>query len=138
MRWSEIQTRPSDKTLRQFAVLWIAFFGGIAVYQGYVRERTTVASALGALGVIVGLAGLVAPRVIRPVYVGWMVAAFPIGWVVSHLILGVIYYGLFTPLSAIFRVKGRDTLRRRPHRDVTSYYLPKKTPGDPASYLRQY
>jgi Saxitoxin biosynthesis operon protein SxtJ len=137
MHWSEIQFRPSDKTLRQFAGICIVFFGGIAAYQGYFHGRTTVAVVLGTLAAVIGSVGLAAPRLIRPIYVGWMVAAFPIGWVVSHLILAVIFFGLFTPLAALFRLMGRDALnRRRP--DLDSYFVPKTTPADPASYLRQY
>jgi hypothetical protein len=138
MHWSEIQFRPSDKTLRQFAGIWIVFFGGIAAYQGYFRERMTIALALGSLAAVVGLLGLAAPRAIRPIYVGWMVAAFPIGWVVSHLILALIFYGLFTPLATLFRLMGRDALHRKPRQGVDSYFVPKTTPVDPASYLRQY
>jgi hypothetical protein len=67
-----------------------------------------------------------------------MVAAFPIGWVVSHLILALIFYGLFTPLAALFRLTGRDTLHRRPQPELDSYFVPKSTPADAASYLRQY
>jgi hypothetical protein len=138
MRWSEIQFRPSDTTLRQFAGLWIAFFGGIAAYQGWIRERTTLALTLAAVGGVVGLLGLIAPKLIRPIYVGWMVAAFPIGWAVSHLILAIIFYGLFTPLALYFRLIGRDALQRGPRPELDSYYVPKTTPADPASYLRQY
>jgi hypothetical protein len=138
MRWSDIQFRPSDKTLRQFAGIWIVFFGGIAAYQGYFHQRTNVAIALGTLAAVVGLPGLAAPRIIRPIYVSWMVAAFPIGWVVSHVILAMIFYGLFTPLGAIFRMMGRDALHRQRGRELESYFVPKITPADPASYLRQY
>jgi hypothetical protein len=138
MRWSDIQFRPSDKTLRQFAGVWIVFFGGIAAYQGYFRERTTIALVLGLVAGVVGILGLAVPRSIRPIYVGWMIAAFPIGWVVSHAILALIFYGLFTPLAALFRVLGRDPLHRKPRPGIDSYFVPKTTPVDSASYLRQY
>jgi hypothetical protein len=138
MHWSDIQFRPSDKTLRQFAGIWIVFFGGIAAYQGYFRERTAVALVLGSLAAVVGLLGLAAPRSIRPIYVGWMIVAFPIGWVVSHLILALIFYGLFTPLAALFRLMGRDALHRRRAHGADTYFVPKATPADPRSYLRQY
>jgi Saxitoxin biosynthesis operon protein SxtJ len=138
MQWSDIQFRPSDKTLRQFAGIWIVFFGGIAAYQGYFRDRTTVALALGSLAAAVGLLGLAAPWSIRPIYVGWMVAAFPIGWVVSHVILALIFYGLFTPIAVLFRLLGRDALHRRPPQGFDTYFVPKTTPAAPRSYLRQY
>ena len=137
MRLSEIQFRPPDRTLRQFAGLWILFFGGLAIYQGGFRERTTLALVLAGLALVVGLLGLVAPRLIRPIYVGWMIAAFPIGWVVSHVVQALIFYGLFTPVALVFRLIGRDVLRRRRRPEVVSYFVPKTIPTDPASYLRQ-
>jgi hypothetical protein len=58
--------------------------------------------------------------------------------VVSHVILALIFYGLFTPLAALFRLLGRDPLHRKPRRGIDSYFVPKTTPVDSASYLRQY
>ena len=37
MHWSDIQFDPPRKTLRQFAGLWLVFFGGMALWQGLVR-----------------------------------------------------------------------------------------------------
>ena len=34
MQWSDIQFDPPRKTLRQFAGLWLVFFGGLALWQG--------------------------------------------------------------------------------------------------------
>ena len=33
MQWSDISTRSRRRTLRQFALIWIVFFAGLAVYQ---------------------------------------------------------------------------------------------------------
>ena len=33
MQWSDIPFDPSRKTLRQFAGLWLVFFGGMALWQ---------------------------------------------------------------------------------------------------------
>jgi hypothetical protein len=66
-----------------------------------------------------------------------MIAAFPIGWAISHLVLAILYYGLFTPVAAVFRMTGRDELNlRRPVRS-DSYWSPKSTANDAAEYLRQ-
>ena len=43
MRWSDIQFNPPRKTLRQFAGLWLVFFGGMALWQALVRGRTGLA-----------------------------------------------------------------------------------------------
>ena len=138
MQWSDIPFRPATRTLRQFAGLWILFFGFGAVWQALVKGNTTAAVVLGLLAVTVGPVGLVWPRVVRPIFVGWMVVVFPIGWVVSKVILAVLFYGLFTPIGLLFRLLGRDPLARRRRRDLSTYWTPKALPDDPKRYLRQF
>lgn len=138
MRWSDIPFRPSDRTLRQFAGLWILFFGGFACWHGLVRERATLGAVAAALAISVGPIGLVWPRLIRPIFVGWMVVAFPIGWTVSRVILSVVYWGVFTPVALFFRAMGRDNLQLRPQPAHATYWLVKVPATEPASYFRQF
>jgi hypothetical protein len=138
MRWSDIQFRPPEKMLRQFAGLWLVFFGALASWQWLWRDRPTAALIIGTLAVTIGPIGLIWPRLIRPIYVAWMVVAFPIGWIVSNEVLALIFYGLFTPVALFFRLRGRDPLMRRARPVGETYYLPKSTPADMRQYLRQY
>lgn len=137
MRWSEIPFHPSERTLRQFALLWIGFFLLLAGWQGILRERHFLGSFLAVLALTIGPLGIIWPRVLRPIYVGWLIAVFPIGWLVSRLILGLLFFGLFTLVAMVFRVLGRDPLRRRPQPDVTSYWRKKLVPADVRSYFNQ-
>ncbi|WP_165223248.1 SxtJ family membrane protein [Aquisphaera insulae] len=138
MQWSDIQFRPDARTLRQFAGLWLVCFGGLAAWEGFGRGHTTAATALGILALAVGVPGLLRPQVLRPIYVGWMVLAFPIGWTISQIILAVMYYGLFTPIGLIFRLIGRDSLHRARRPGQATYWAPKATPTDPRRYLKQF
>ena len=106
MRWSDIQFDPPRKTLRQFAGLWLVIFGGMALWQGLVRERAGLASILAVLALTIGPLGLARPDWMRRIYVGWMILAFPIGWTVSQVMLAVIFFGLFTPIGFFFRLLG--------------------------------
>src|SRR5208283_2602139 len=112
MQWSDIQFHPPSKTLRQFACMWLACFGGLAAWEGIVREHTNLAAALAVLALTVGPVGMIWPQTLRPIYVAWMVLAFPIGWTISQIILALLFYGLFTPIGLIFRIIGRDPLHR--------------------------
>jgi hypothetical protein len=94
--------------------------------------------ALGVMAVTIGVLGLVAPKAVKWIFVAWMVLAFPIGWLVSQLMLIIMFYGIIAPVAVLFRVKGRDVLNRRRVSDQASFWLPKKTPEDPRSYFRQY
>ena len=112
MQWSDIPFHPDRKTLRQFAGLWLVVFGGMALWQALVGGRPSLGLSIGALALVVGVAGLTRPEWVRLIFVGWMVLAFPIGWTVSQVILLLMFYGLFTPIGLVFRLIGRDALQR--------------------------
>lgn len=137
MQWSDIRFDPTTKELRQFALLCLVVFGAVALWR-WSRGDLVVAGIFGLLALGLGPLGLIAPRALRPVYVGWMVLAFPIGWLVSKLMIGVIFYGMITPLALAFRLAGRDPLRRRMRPDVASHWEPKPPTGDIRRYFRQY
>jgi Saxitoxin biosynthesis operon protein SxtJ len=138
VKWSDISFAPSDRTLRQFAVLWVLFFGGAACWKSGANARVDVAVALAALALAVGVIGLTKPGWIRFLYVGWMVLAFPIGWTVSYLLLAVLFFGAFTPIALLFKLLGRDALERRPQSNRETYWTPKRAPSELRNYLRQF
>jgi hypothetical protein len=138
MQWSDIQFDPPRKTLRQFAGLWLVFFGGIAIWQAVVRERTGVAMVLALFALTIGSLGLARPDWIRRIYVGWIILAFPIGWTVSQVMLAVIFFGLFTPIGLLFRLLGRDPLHRIRQPESESYWVSKPTPTDVRRYFKQF
>jgi hypothetical protein len=137
MQWSDIPFRPSTRILRQFAGLWILFFGGLAGWHAGVRGNLRLAAALAALAVVVGGVGLIRPQTVRWIYVGWMILVFPIGWTVSRLLLAGLYYGLITPIGLVQRLMGRDALQLR-FRERQTYWMDKPSPTDPRSYFRQF
>jgi hypothetical protein len=138
MRWSDIQFDPTRKTLRQFAGLWLVFFGGMALWQALVRKNPNLGLSIGVLALVVGLAGLTRPEWVRLIYIGWMVLAFPIGWTVSQAMLLAMYFGLFTPIGLVFRLIGRDPLQRARRAGVESYWTPKPAPAGVTSYFKQF
>jgi hypothetical protein len=138
MRWSDLPLAPSPRTLRQFAALWIVVLGGLACWQGLLRERPVLGAVLGVAAVAVGVPGLARPSLVRPVFVALTVATFPVGWVLARVVLAVVFYGLFTPLALVFRLAGRDALALRRPSDRASYWEPKPPPAGARSYLRQF
>lgn len=138
MQWSDIPFHPPTKTLRQFGGLCLLFFGAIAAWQGLVKGHATAAIVFGVLALTLGPIGLIRPAWVRPIFVGWMVLAFPIGWTVSRLILALMFYGLFTPVALIFRLLGRDSLNRRRRPDLDTYWTPKPPSAGPRSYFKQF
>lgn len=135
MRWADVSF--TDRTVRQFAGLSLIVFGGLALWQGLVHGNLLAAILLSALALTLGPLGLIRPGWIRPVYWVWMAAVFPIGWAISHLVLAVLYFGLFMPLALVFRLRGRDALQRRFQPELASYWQEREQSEVPR-YFRQY
>lgn len=138
MKWSDLPFHPSHKVLRQFAALWLAFFLALGASQWCLRDRPWSGLALAAAAVLVGLPGLFRPALLRWIFVGWMVVVFPIGWLISLLMLTVVYFLVLTPVALFLRLRGRDLLDRKPAPEQPSFWEPKQSPRDPRRYFRQF
>jgi Saxitoxin biosynthesis operon protein SxtJ len=137
MQWSEIQFNPPQRTLRQFAGLWMVFFAGLAAWQGLLRGHVWLGVSLAILAVTLGPFGLFKPQSMRWIYVSWIIVAFPVGWTVSRIALGLLFYGVFTPVGLFLKLKGRDPLRRRPCPNEESYWTTKPMPTNVRRYFDQ-
>lgn len=138
MKWSDIQFQPTKKVLRQFAAAWLLFLLVWAAHQWLARGHQKAALVLAALAIVVGGLGLAVPATIRWLYVGCMIVAFPVGWVVSQVMLAILYFCVITPVALFFRLRGRDLLHRAPPREGASFWTTKSLPEDVRRYFRQY
>ncbi len=133
----EINKDPSPRDLRWFGVLGALFFallGGVV----YLRGSAHVATLLWEIGLGFFIIYYAVRRLQKPIFLGWIHAVFPIGWLISHLVLGITYYLVLTPIGLIMRLTGRDPLRRRLVREAESYWVKHRPAGDPARYFRQF
>jgi hypothetical protein len=133
----EINWNPSRRELRQFALLWIGFFGLAGAYCLWVVSSQTAATAFWVVSTA-GLAGYFAPSLLRPIYVVWMALALPIGWVISHLLLLAVYYLVFTPVGLVLRLVGYDPLNRNFDRSARSYWISHEPSSEMSQYFKQY
>lgn len=142
---------PDRRTLRQFAAIWLAFLFFVGLYRAWrggalggeapfapvnFEGPWAVPLVLWLLAIGVGFPGLLAPALAKPVYVGMMMVTFPIGWVVSHVLLAVVYFGLFAGFGLIFRLIGRDRLHLRFDRGASTYWKERGARSDSSRYFR--
>lgn len=132
-----LNTRPSDRDLRVFATLWLVFFGFAALWASR-RGADALALRLGVTAAVVGVMGWIRPGAVRLVYLGATCAAWPVGWVVSHVIMAVLYYLVITPVGLVMRLCGRDPLQRRFDPAAKSYWRPRGPRPPPESYFNQW
>lgn len=139
----KIDLRPSPTTLRQFACVSVV---GVPLMAALVLRLSGDSAwdhpvLLWALGVgvvqcLLALAGLTA--LTRAIYVVLMVVTFPIGLVVSSVLLALVYFLVFTPIGLVFRLLGRDVLGRRLDPERASYWHERGAPRRLDSYFKLY
>lgn len=134
----EMNWRPSNRDLRVFAVvqLIVAFVAAWLLHRRWHWDSVAFGLVVVSLGGLV--VGMMTPQVLRLPFVAWMLAAFPIGWVMSHVLLGIVYYGVVTPIGLILRLRGRDSLQLKPRADVSTYWIVRPKTSDPSRYFRQF
>jgi hypothetical protein len=109
---------------------------GSSVLRGV--DPSTVADVLWGVGGLVAVVVWIAPAAGKKLYVGWMLAAQPIGWTISHLVLAAVYYLVLTPIGLLMRLFGRDPMQRHFDRSATSYWVKRPTEADPSRHFRQF
>jgi hypothetical protein len=119
---------PTHRKLRQFSAALLVVAVVVALRRGV--DGWSIAAG------VVAFAGLVWPAAARPLYLTLTVVSLPIGWLVSHILLRVIYYLVLTPVALVLRVFGRDPLALR-RRDAASHWEPFRQGEDIESYFRQ-
>ena len=143
----EINLRPDERTLRQFG--WIAFFGfsfiaAIAWFEVFIfafglgEARPIVAGVFGALAILAVVFSAVFPKANLPIYVGLTLLSYPIGFVLSYLIMGFLFFVLITPLGLFFKLTGRDPMFRAFDREAATYWADPRPRRGKESYFRQF
>ncbi len=135
----EINRTPTTSQLRWFALLWFPLLAGVVGAAVGHRTGLWIAAAVPwGCAALVAVVGAVAPRAVRPLFVGLMVASYPVGFVVSHAVLAITYFAVLTPIGLLTRLAGRDPLRHRRDRGAKTYWRRREPPSSVDRYYRQF
>jgi hypothetical protein len=96
---------------RKFAFTVGAAFlvlAAIVVWRGHV----TVATVFATLGATLGLAGVIVPGKLGPVYRGWMKFGLALSKVTTPIFMGIVYFGVLGPTGLIRRAMGKNAVLR--------------------------
>lgn len=141
--------QPDRRMLRQFAWACLFVLPLAALFVTWKWELPWTVFWIGAgAGLLLALVELVLVDVlaayvlekvlVRPVFQGLTLLAFPIGFVLSHVLIAAIYYLVITPIGLVFRLIGRDALGRRIDRTLPTYWHDRGAPRPASSYFKLY
>ena len=132
MNLSEIQL-PSNKKFGfffafVFAITAAYFFNSSNMIWAYISAGTSL---------IFLVITLVRDELLLPLNKLWMRFGLLLGIIVSPIVLGVIFFGLFTPIALLMRLSGRDELRLK-FSKKPSHWILRNEPIKPESFKQQF
>ena len=73
-------------------------------------------------GVTLFILGIAIPFILKPIYWVWMIFATILGWIMTRVILSLLFYTIFTPIGLILRFFGKQFLELRWDKSKESYW----------------
>lgn len=110
----------TDKEFRQFGLLVGGVFAVIGLWPVVFRGESPRLWAMVLGGLLIVLGGTV-PQSLKPVHRGWMKIGHVLGAINTKIILGIVYYGLITPMGLAMRFMGKDPMHRVLDKKVITY-----------------
>jgi hypothetical protein len=105
-------TQQADtKELRKFGLMVGGIFLVIGLWPVIIRGDSPRIWVISVGGSLLGL-GLALPSSLKHVHRIWMKIGHVLGYVNTRILLGVIFYGLITPMGLIMRLSGKDSMHR--------------------------
>ena len=97
-----------------------------------------VSGTVAGLGLALVLLGLIAPRTLVHPRRAWMALAEVLGFISTRVILGLVFFGIMTPLGVIMRRAGWDPLASRPARGRSHWVAYSPRPGNPRHFEQMF
>ena len=127
---------PDAASLRRFAISMLVGFaviGGIA----YLRTHSLrTAGIFAAIGTALALLAVI-PGVGRIVYLAIYLPTSVIGFLISQVLLSLVFFAVVTPIALLLRLLGKDLLQIRAG-SAKSLWVDHRRKMDPRSYYRQF
>jgi len=135
--FQHVKWQPDARELRRFAIAMLIGFAVLGALSAWKAKGVhTGPIVLWTIGVTLAVASFV-PKLGRIAYLAVYLPTSIIGYVVSNVMLTLMFFLVITPLGIIMKLMGKDVLQqRRPNR--TTQWTPVKETKNQDSYYRQF
>jgi hypothetical protein len=129
--------KESKKDLRKFG-LTVGIVLLVIAFLLYWKGKD-IYPVFGIIGGLLVVASILFPIILRPLNKIWMTLAILMGWIMTRVILIVIFFIVLTPLGLIAKLIGKDFLDLKIDKAKNSYWEVKdKKRGNAIDYERQF
>jgi len=114
------QIKSTKNELRKFAYS----VGGVLILIGAVSYFLGTATYIYfvSIGILLAVLGLSLPEVLMPFQKIWMAISILLGFVMTRVILSILFYIVITPVGFVARLLGKDFLDEKIDKSKESYW----------------
>lgn len=134
----ELKKQFSRRELLWFGPLFAMFAGLVGWIVMRKFDATAVANGIWLVAAAVIVLYYLVPPLRHPIFMAWLAAVFPLGWLLSHVLLSVVFYLVVLPIGLLLKIFRHDPLRRRLDPAADSYWIEREPPAEPKRYFRQF
>lgn len=114
------QIDSSNEALKKFGITMAVVFAALGLVLYYYGKEyyfyfLSAAAFFGAFG-------LALPKILLPFHKIWMSLAVVLGFIMTRLILSVLFYLVFTPMSLIAKLVGKEFLDEKIDKNASTYW----------------
>jgi hypothetical protein len=131
-----MQTEITEKQLRSFGLTVGGVFASIGLWPVVIHGTGCRWWAIVVAGLLIS-PSLVSPTSLLWPYKNWMALGHVLGWINTRIILGLVFFGIVTPMGILRRWLGKDPMGRYLRPDLDSYRIVRQ-PRPPSHLRRQY
>ena len=116
--------KSGKRELREFGIsvgIVLGVFGGFSLWRG--RDYYSCFLILSAAFLLLGL---VVPILLKPIHKVWMTLAVLLGWLMTRVILSVLFYLVFTPIGLLAKLFNKHPLDLEFNRNADSHWIPRE------------
>lgn len=132
MKFEEIEL-PSNRKFGYF----FAFIFGVVAVSLFAIDSLNWGYTFSVLSVLFVLITVAKADLLLPLNKLWIHLGLLLGMIIGPIVLGIIFFGLFTPIAFVMRLFGRDELCLKINKE-SSYWSPRRTAIDSESFKNQF
>ena len=126
----------SPRALRRFGFT----VGSVILFLGcfFLWRQRGAGWPLISIGTVLVLAAGLVPSILKWVYGPWMIGALALGWVVTRILLTLVFFLVVTPVGLLQRLFGKRVIEVDFRTDAASYWQARTASPAPEDYEKQF
>ena len=126
---------PSNK---KFGLLFFGVFFALALFAYSKNEASLIIALLLFLSGFFLISSFFYQGLLSPLNKAWFMLGLALGKIVSPIVLGIIFFGLITPIALMARLLGRDELKLKSPKKSSYWSEPIGSNSDADSFKNQF